>query len=193
MLTGWRYAVAASVCVGLLNPVAVAAPAGAAQTLPAAQVADQERSVEGRPIPVAARVPGAEDRPNLAQQEKAPFWPKAVVAEVDLSTAAKAAGTGLPVWVGPVQGAPEKVAPEKVRVEVLDPAVVAKLGGTGLGARLSRADGINTAGRVRLELDYSGFVGAFSAGYADRLKVVAMPAHVARCGARSPGMRPPTG
>ncbi|WP_211589064.1 FG-GAP-like repeat-containing protein, partial [Allorhizocola rhizosphaerae] len=66
----------------------------------------------------------------------------------------------------------------QVRVEVLDRAAAQAAGVNGLLLRVSRADGDVTAGEALLDIDYSGFGGAYGGDWASRLRLVLMPACV---------------
>ena len=133
---------------------------------------DREPSVGGRPVPVAERVVGAEDRVAVPAPRRAPVWPVAAGAEVALSGSPGLRSAGsLPVRL-------ESRSVARVAVEVLDAATANRLGGAGLGVRLRRADGVTKAGPVRVALDYSRFAGAYDASFPDRLRLVRLPACV---------------
>ncbi|WP_193518429.1 RHS repeat domain-containing protein, partial [Nocardiopsis kunsanensis] len=59
-------------------------------------------------------------------------------------------------------------------LEVLDRAESTELGLSGLVLRLRRTDGVDTAGPVRVEVDYSGFATAYGADYGSRLSLIAL-------------------
>jgi RHS repeat-associated protein len=68
----------------------------------------------------------------------------------------------------------DAAAGARVRTEVLDVAAASRAGVSGFAFRLSSVDG--TAGvPVTMSVDYSGFAHAFGGGYADRLRLVALP------------------
>ncbi|MFL6140680.1 MAG: RHS repeat-associated core domain-containing protein [Labedaea sp.] len=108
-----------------------------------------------------------------------PTWPAASEAIVDLSAGtAKRAGS-LPVVVDQGRGADGRVvtgaaAPSKVRVQMLDQGAAAAAGVRGLLLRVDRADGVTTAGRTRVSVDYSAFRDAYGADWAVRLRLVDM-------------------
>ncbi|WP_259407763.1 RHS repeat-associated core domain-containing protein [Streptomyces akebiae] len=66
--------------------------------------------------------------------------------------------------------------PENVDVRLLDRSQVESIGGIGMGLRLTREDGVEDPGPVRVTLDYSGFQYAHGGDFADRLRLVQMPA-----------------
>ncbi|HET6212081.1 MAG TPA: hypothetical protein VFE14_04310, partial [Micromonosporaceae bacterium] len=172
---GWRVGIAIVAALALLGSdlVAFALPARAASTAPSGPA--PEPSVAGRPVPKVEPVVGAEDTARATPPRPAPSWPAAGAAEVDLSDPGGVRQAGsLPVRVGRA-AASRMGAPARVRVEVLDADAVSSLGGVGLAARVSRVDGVTTAARARVVLDYSGFAGAFDASFADRLRVVRLP------------------
>ncbi|WP_169501794.1 RHS repeat domain-containing protein [Kribbella catacumbae] len=84
----------------------------------------------------------------------------------------------LPVYVGRVQAGrtSSSVAdgPSRLRVQLLDRAAAKRAGVEGLLLRLSRTDGITSAGTVSVEVDYSAFRNAYGADWAGRLRLVAI-------------------
>ncbi|GAA2470546.1 RHS repeat-associated core domain-containing protein [Streptomyces thermolineatus] len=72
----------------------------------------------------------------------------------------------------------EKLAdpPVKVKVEVLDRKAVEPVGGVGMGLRLTGADGTQEPQPVEVSLDYGGFRHAYGGDFAERLRLVKMPA-----------------
>lgn len=70
----------------------------------------------------------------------------------------------------------ESVSPDQVDVRVLDRKEVAPAGGIGLGLQVLRADGVDAAGQVQVDIDYSGFKYAYGGDFADRLRLVKLPA-----------------
>ncbi|MFF4834315.1 hypothetical protein [Streptomyces sp. NPDC001315] len=125
--------------------------------------------------------------PRTPQQPPATAWPKAGAATVDLSSTATDAATksaprvkGLPLTLDArVRSGRngEKAATGTVSARVLDRAFAQKAGLDGPVFTL-RADSAKNAGRVRAGLDYSSFAGAYGGGYADRLRLVELPACV---------------
>ncbi|MBA5224554.1 hypothetical protein H1X69_24590 [Streptomyces griseoaurantiacus] len=70
----------------------------------------------------------------------------------------------------------DPVSPDKVAVRVLDRETVEPAGGVGLGLQVTRTDGVDKPGRVQVGIDYSGFKYAYGGDFADRLRLVEMPA-----------------
>ena len=63
-----------------------------------------------------------------------------------------------------------------VNVQVLPQASAAKAGISGVLIGLVRADGATAASGVAVTVDYSAFAGGYGGGWADRLKLVSLPA-----------------
>ncbi|MEV1286366.1 RHS repeat-associated core domain-containing protein [Micromonospora sp. NPDC049679] len=125
-------------------------------------------------------------------------WPSAATATIDLAAAATAAPAAmangrdvprvkagaLPVWFSTAPTKPGKDversanAPaelvNKVKVEVTDRAAAAKTGVSGLLLKVSRGDGVKRAGTVTMQVDYSGFAGAYGGDWASRLRLVTL-------------------
>ncbi|OIJ62529.1 hypothetical protein WN71_039075 [Streptomyces mangrovisoli] len=70
----------------------------------------------------------------------------------------------------------DPVSPDQVEVRVLDHDDIAPAGGIGLGVQVIRTDGITTPGQVQVSIDYSGFKYAYGGDFADRLRLVKVPA-----------------
>ncbi|MEU4284930.1 RHS repeat-associated core domain-containing protein [Nocardiopsis dassonvillei] len=71
----------------------------------------------------------------------------------------------------------EPTAPEPVtaaEVEVLDREVASALGLSGLALRVTRTDGSDAVGPVRVEVDYADFATAYGADYGSRLSLIAL-------------------
>jgi RHS repeat-associated protein len=162
----------------------------------------QDRMVEGTPVPVKSRPPDLAETRAL-KEPAAVEWPRAGSAEADLGssvtvqpTGASGNGlapglaglTGLPVRVGlatttgmssPTPGV-TPATPRRVRVEVLDRAA-AKPESTDsptadeVRLRVTQADGSATAAPVTLEFDYSAFRHAYGGDWAARLRLVELP------------------
>jgi RHS repeat-associated protein len=142
-------------------------------------------------------------------------WPKSASAVVDLglspagSDVGKAAGGGGPAAVfAPVPGMPVSIAaaPAKsaagvrgsaapgarVTVKIADHATASRAGVSAVVISVARFDGAAVAAPARVGLDYSGFADAFGGDFADRLKLVALPAcalstpQVAACRTQTP-------
>ncbi|MEU8387338.1 RHS repeat-associated core domain-containing protein [Micromonospora sp. NPDC048843] len=126
-----------------------------------------------------------------ASAQPAPNWPAAGAAEFDLtSTALLTAKAGtLPVTVRPVAGAKLAAGPNKVRVSVYDRAATDKAGVRGVLLDIRRADGTTTAGRVDVSVGYQAFRAAYGGDWANRLRLVSLPA----CALTTPGRAGCTG
>ncbi|MFI0085861.1 RHS repeat-associated core domain-containing protein [Streptomyces bobili] len=101
-------------------------------------------------------------------------WPKQGGAEIAVGAATATEAGGLPVKVAKAK-ARAATAADTVRVDVLDPKRAAQLG-AGVLLGVERADGEDTAAKVRLTVDYSEFAEAFGGSYASRLRLVQLPA-----------------
>ncbi|GIH03928.1 hypothetical protein Rhe02_19950 [Rhizocola hellebori] len=109
----------------------------------------------------------------------APVWPTATNAEVALpspriqgsASVPMVAAAGLPVRLG--KGSTN--GPEKIQVQSYDRAVSKSLGVDGLLVRLSRADGVASAGSAEFGLDYSAFRYAYGGDWATRLQLRVLP------------------
>ncbi|GAB3816276.1 polymorphic toxin-type HINT domain-containing protein [Kribbella italica] len=137
-----------------------------------------------------ASVSGADftaDSPKQPQRKPsasiaAPTWPKAMSESVVLSTpassamlAGKSTPGGRQVGDSPVSVAPvgtPGAAPASVRVDLLDQSASQQLGVNGVAVRVARNDGSASAGRVKLQIDYSKFRYAFGGDWASRLRLV---------------------
>jgi RHS repeat-associated protein len=152
----------ALVISGLGVPDNLVFPAAASVSGP-----DPETSVDGRPVAKAKVAEGAEEsQPQVERKE--PVWPKPGTAQVDPGEKAVAAGA-LPLRLSEVKGAADVGA---VKVETLPADTVQKLGGVGIGARLTG----ESAGKVRAEFSYAGFRDAYGGNFATRLQVLRLPA-----------------
>ncbi|MFI6503918.1 hypothetical protein [Nonomuraea typhae] len=136
----------------------------AAASTPGLPSGEPEKSVAARPVAAKAAYQAAEERAT-PRKAAPPAWPRAGVAEIDLPDSKAVQAGDLPVEVSAERG-----SPLRVRVETLDPATVTRLGGVGLGVRLSRTGGAET-GSLRVSLSYQGFREAHGGGFADRLGV----------------------
>ncbi|MGI5146327.1 polymorphic toxin-type HINT domain-containing protein [Plantactinospora sp. CA-294935] len=129
--------------------------------------------VKPNPAPASKRGPVAGDKP-------APVWPAAGRTVVDLATAHRAGepqqADGLPIRIAaPEQPRQAAMAPEKVRVEVLDRAETARASVQGLLMRVARADGATTAGQADFTVDYRPFATAYGGDWASRLRLISLP------------------
>ncbi|GAA3233341.1 RHS repeat-associated core domain-containing protein [Actinocorallia longicatena] len=101
-----------------------------------------------------------------------PVWPGGGDAVVALSGDRQVAAGALPVTVAAGKRPDGRsvagtAAPEKVRVEVLD-----RRAGGGPVLRISRADGVDARGSVRVSVDYAKFRDAYGADWSTRLRLV---------------------
>ncbi len=173
--------IVAAVSLSLVTSLIVGVPAKAAVT-------------QDRPADVSAPVtPYRADSPAIAKAPEwrgsPPVWPKAAVSTAALPVDAASAlgrGTasadlgGLPVRVTALAdqtdaGLTEQsmrhavaVVPSAVKLELVSPATSAEAG-YPLALRLSRADGVARAAKVRIDVDYSAFRHAYGASWATRL------------------------
>lgn len=154
--------------------LALALPATSLPVLPDAAAAEdlrptspvKEKSVPVRTVKGQAPGPTEVSRHALTVATAGPAKPKAGVAEVDLGSVRRPAGS-LPIRVG---GA------GKVRVELLDRDQADRARVRGELVRLVRPAGEKAASRVSLELDYSAFRDSYGADWDDRLQLTALPA-----------------
>jgi RHS repeat-associated protein len=125
-------------------------------------------------------------------------WPKAASVVLDLAPAS-ARVPGIPVTMA---AAPEKPAASsrgsaaapapKVAVTIADHSTASRAGVSAVVLSVARADGGTVAAPARVALDYSGLADAFGGNFADRLKLVSLPAcalttpQVAACRAQTP-------
>ncbi|MGW0807380.1 RHS repeat-associated core domain-containing protein [Nonomuraea sp. NPDC002799] len=167
----------AAVVVAMAGPVLVAQPAAAVPGDPLDWRTALERS--GRPPespPVAPVRSAPVKRSDPAPAATATRLPEPEVTEVTLGA------RGLARQAGPVQlaAADESAAGRTVRVEVLGDDVAGRAGVSGFAFKLTGQ------GKVRVSVDYSGFAERFGAGYADRARLVALPACAAAAAAARP-------
>jgi RHS repeat-associated protein len=179
--------VAAVLAVSLVGQQpALAAPKPKPDRLSAQQVP----SVHGSPVVPRSR-PAQLTKGPASPPPVSVVWPAAGTATVDLTSSAAAPNAGarsatatdpapnrvragaLPVWMGaPARG----TAPARATVSVLDRASVPEGWRNGVVLRLSRADSGAVPAPASVSVDYSGFAAAFGADYANRLRLVALPA-----------------
>ncbi|MFF6811836.1 polymorphic toxin-type HINT domain-containing protein [Streptomyces sp. NPDC012403] len=171
----------ATVMIGTLlqavaQPASVAADRGTGRPdLPAS-----EQPVEVSAVPVTPRT--LEKGPRTPAKAPRAAWPLAGVATVDPPEGSSSVvrAKGLPLAVG------GKQAPEKVRTRLFDRETAGRVGADGplfsleaVGADTAAKGATGTEKRrtaVRARLDYSSFAEAFGGGYADRLRLVRLPA-----------------
>ncbi|MFE0271633.1 RHS repeat-associated core domain-containing protein [Streptomyces sp. NPDC058992] len=151
------------------------------------RVQDFGDPVEGTNGKVKKRPADAARKTAVQRLDKA-VWPREGSAELSLSAGSgkaldevRAGGLALSA-AAPRSAAgaksPAKKAispPAKVKVDVLAPERAAKLGAGAL-LRVERADDVDAAGKVRLNVDYSAFAEGFGGAYASRLQLVQLPA-----------------
>ena len=124
----------------------------------------------------------------------ATVWPKAASAVVDLTPssvpdAGATAGGGVhAATLPPVPGTPVSIAAAKpatgsaaasaakVTVTIVDHPAASRAGATAVVFSVARSDGGTVVAPAHVALDYSGFADAFGGNFADRLKLVALPA-----------------
>jgi RHS repeat-associated protein len=173
---------AAAVAASLVASLLVAGPAGAE---PGGSAADPDLSQ--RSTPVSPLQPEAPSGLEMAEWSPRPVtWPAAGAAEVDLPEAAAsdrdgplAAVPGMPVSVARAGVDGQRLAsvevPSRARVAVLDRQLAKLAGVSGLLLRLERTDGGRTAGPVVVQIDVSGFAGAFGGDWMSRLRLYRFP------------------
>ncbi|MFI9556177.1 RHS repeat-associated core domain-containing protein [Nonomuraea endophytica] len=140
----------------------------------AAAVQESDPSVDVRPVAAKRIVKGAEETaPKVAASE--PAWPRPGRLQVRVPEPGKLSDAGTSaVRVGRAGGG----GPETVTVETLSPETARALGGVGVAARVTRADGGTAPGKVRAAFSYAGFRDAFGGQFAGRLKVARLPSCV---------------
>ncbi|WP_371778487.1 polymorphic toxin-type HINT domain-containing protein [Streptosporangium subroseum] len=151
---------------GVGVPERLVQPAAAAVPTPG-----PEPSVNGRAVPKLTVGAGAEGSAPVVKPKPA-VWPKPGSAEVEVKSGLVRAGE-LPVRLGSVAG---QGAVGAVTVETLPTETVRKLGGVGVAARIERADGTTTPGKVRAEFSYASFRDGFGGNFAGRLQILRLPA-----------------
>ncbi|WP_305783033.1 RHS repeat-associated core domain-containing protein [Symbioplanes lichenis] len=155
---------------------------------PAPYVPPGVQKIPDVPVKPATIVPEAKlAEPAPASARPAPSWPRAAgeILEVP-STGEAVAATTMPVRVEPAQAATARSArpvPTRVRAEVVNRAATERAGVRGVLLRLGRADGVTTAGSVKVTLDYSSFATAYGADWSSRLRLTTLPA----CALEAPG------
>jgi RHS repeat-associated protein len=172
-----------SLAVSLVRDVpAIAAP-------PSSPDAGSRRSVPVHSVAPRAATKSATDGPGITVVPPKKL-PSAASGTVPVSGSAVKVGD-LPVTFGPAASSPEepddphrrKPSPASVQVRVLDQAATDAAGVSGPLLALTRADGVNASGRVRVRLDYQEFADAFGGDQAGRLRLVKLP----ECALSTPG------
>ncbi|MDG4785251.1 RHS repeat-associated core domain-containing protein [Micromonospora sp. WMMD1102] len=141
--------------------------------------------VRGTPMP-----PAPERKPNFGERWVAPpvSWPGAGTATVDLaagpaagrSSAASAAVDAGELPVRVAKATPD--GPSGLRLTLTDRATARRTGVDGLLLRATPTTDPGTSGRVRVWVDPAGIVGEYGGDWAQRLRLVALPA----CAASTP-------
>ncbi|MFF4258540.1 RHS repeat-associated core domain-containing protein [Streptomyces sp. NPDC001663] len=111
-------------------------------------------------------------------------WPKPGSATVDLDGTGARSGIragGLPVRLAaPKSRSAKDTSPSRAKVDLLGHAAARKAGIDGLLLKVTRADGRNTkstaSGKVSLQVDYASFAQAYGGDWAQRLRLVQLPA-----------------
>lgn len=127
-----------------------------------------------------AREQVARDRKSNTEQakralnEQRSVWPEKGSATLHLRSGASARVTpgGLPLTVNPAGGKAAAPAGTAVRFNVLDSSSADSIGITGV---VFTADA-DTAGRADVSIDYQSLAGAIGGGWAQRLRLVQLPA-----------------
>ncbi|MFI7280845.1 RHS repeat-associated core domain-containing protein [Micromonospora chersina] len=188
-----RLGLSASLALVVLASLLTALPQRAAVAAPIRLGVTQPKAVSTKPVAPRPRPGDLSQGANRRPAEKV-TWPAAGAAETDVPSAAARAASGaaqqpsaptrvgsLPVYVGPATkgGSVARTAPgasvSRARVEVLDRNRVATAWRDGIVARVGRADGSASPGRMSVAIDYSGFAAAFGADWSTRLRLVTLP------------------
>ncbi|MFG3419142.1 polymorphic toxin-type HINT domain-containing protein [Micromonospora sp. NPDC048063] len=191
-----RMGLAGGLALVMLASSLTAQPRRATAAPPTSLGVTQPKPVSAKPVKPKPRPADLSQGANRRPVEKI-TWPAVGAAEVAVAPAAERKATpsattqagALPVYVGPsvtdAAGArtTASTAVGRARVEVLDRAKVPVGWRDGVVLRVSRADGVASAGRMSVGLDYSGFAAAFGADWSTRLRMVALP----ECALTTPG------
>ncbi|MFI9547841.1 polymorphic toxin-type HINT domain-containing protein [Streptomyces sp. NPDC052016] len=173
-------AIALVVPVGVAQVAEAAGPGGLGRPdVPKSRVSKVEE-FDGPGAQKARRKVAQDKKSNKAQADRArseqqAAWPRQGQATFELSAGKETDGApgGTPVTLAPIGGA-KTGAVGTARVTVLDQSVARKAGVTGV-LLTAEAD---TAGTAEVSVDYSGFASAIGGGWAQRLRLVQMPACV---------------
>ncbi|WP_412103894.1 RHS repeat-associated core domain-containing protein [Streptomyces californicus] len=124
---------------------------------------------------VAAGLKAGAAQAERARKEQAALWPEPGTASIELvdDKRARAEPGGASVSVMPENGR-EEAASGTARITLLDQKAADEAGITGV--LLSAA--AEAAGTAEVSVDYSGFASAFGGGWAERLRLVQLPACV---------------
>jgi RHS repeat-associated protein len=140
--------------------------------LPATRV--WHRSAVTWPAPGSGIVAVTAPRPGSSRATAA-AWGNAAMAGV---TAGSARAGTVPVWVGPAVTGNQAAQAGTVKVTMESRRAAAAAGVDGVIFTLARAGGLAGAAAVHVSLDYSSFASADAGGYAQRLRLVELPACV---------------
>lgn len=110
------------------------------------------------------------DRPQATPAKV--VWPTAGTSTVKVAAATKAGATAVSV----TPSAARTAGPDQVSVTTYDHQVAERLGGHGLALRVTRADSERAAAPVGIQVDVSGFAGAYGGNFESRLRLLAKPA-----------------
>ncbi|MGW1757086.1 RHS repeat-associated core domain-containing protein [Streptomyces mirabilis] len=194
----WAKTVATTVSAALALTLLQGAPALGADS----DSAREERRPKTQDVastPVVEADGRATALKHLSSYGKTPHpkatWPVAGSATVPLPATAtgtrgavsaepaKAKAGSLPVRIGRARtsgsGARSALAaatPTRAKVDVLSHAAARKAQIDGLLLKVTRADGSTAAGKVSVEVDYAAFAQAYGGDWAQRLRLVALPA-----------------
>ena len=145
---------------------------------------DVVESVPAQPLSLPR--PPANDPAEVAPRPiEVPAWPSPSAADVGVDGSASRAGS-TPISIATASGDSdsrdrdanlESDSVGEVLVEVFD-RTKTNLGASAFSFDVDRSDGGREASKVRVELDYSGFAGAFGADYASRLVLRRYPSCV---------------
>ncbi|MEX3100449.1 MULTISPECIES: polymorphic toxin-type HINT domain-containing protein [unclassified Streptomyces] len=167
----------AAVMVGTLlqvvaQPVSLAADRGTGRP----DLPDAEKPVAVAPLKTAPR-PEAEG-PRTPERRPKAAWPgaKTVTVELPRNPSGVVKAKGLPLAVSGGKGVEDAVT-----IRMFDREAVERVGAEGVLFSLEPRSA--TQRTVRTRLDYASFAGAFGGGYADRLRLVELPA----CALTTPG------
>jgi RHS repeat-associated protein len=164
----------------------ISAPAQAAAHKPSPPHPQRDRVISGRDI-THGTIPRSAAKATRVRQfsAPAPAWPAAGTTTVAVGPAAVHAGAS-PVSLSSVAAlpataarsaatgrpAPAVPAPARVRVQVYDHSTATRAGVNGVLLALTRADGVASAGPVRVSVGYGTLQGAYGAGWKYRLRLV---------------------
>jgi len=203
--------------VAVVLGVVALAPASLAQAAPmVGGPLPQVKIWPGPATQTTASVPGANaTKPGVTAAQKAavaraakPYqvpktsWPTGS-ATIALAPAATATSSGVKLRPGTARqagslpvalaGADAATAPAKsASVSFASRAAVQAAGINGVIVTVARADGSSAPSATQVSLDYAAFAGAYGGGYADRLKLVELPAcalttpQLAKCRVQTP-------